>query len=394
VRVADSQDLRHHFGFLRLSAQHPLEEDTLSDAHTTSPPPIAGPEEIDVDWIEAALEPSGLLAGRSVSSFSSEMVGTGQMGRSVRLNLDLGADPPPTTSVVVKLPSDDPTSRATGAGQGSYMREVRFYQELALDTPMRTPRCHFAAIDEASPERFTLVLEDMAQSRQGDQIAGCTPEEAALALDELTGLHAPWWGSERLPGLAYLQQSSPESAPLLQGVYQALQPGFEARYADRLGSDAMDLTRRFGGQIGPWAAAFTGTKTLTHGDYRLDNMLFGTTPESAPLCIVDWQTVGFGAALGDAAYFLGAGLSIEDRRVHEDALLHRYHDGLLARGVEGYDWNACHRDYRLFTFAGVIMAVVASMIVESTERGDTMFLAMAERHATHALDVGAFDLLD
>ena len=32
------------------------------------------------------------------------------------------------------------------------------------------------------------------------------------------------------------------------------------------------------------------------------------------------------------------------------------------------------------------MAVVASMIVEVTERGDAMFLAMARRHAAHAID--------
>jgi hypothetical protein len=32
------------------------------------------------------------------------------------------------------------------------------------------------------------------------------------------------------------------------------------------------------------------------------------------------------------------------------------------------------------------MAVVASMIVEVTERGDAMFLAMARRHAAHGID--------
>ena len=62
--------------------------------------------------------------------------------------------------------------------------------------------------------------------------------------------------------------------------------------------------------------------------------------------------------------------------------------------VQGYDFDACWRDYRLFTFAGVIMAVIASMIVEVTERGDEMFMAMASRHAQHALDLEAFDLIE
>ena len=44
-------------------------------------------------------------------------------------------------------------------------------------------------------------------------------------------------------------------------------------------------------------------------------------------------------------------------------------------------------------FAGFVVTVVASMIVERTARGDEMFVAMARRHARHALDLGAADLL-
>ena len=40
------------------------------------------------------------------------------------------------------------------------------------------------------------------------------------------------------------------------------------------------------------------------------------------------------------------------------------------------------------------MAVVASMIVGQSERGDDMFMAMASRHCQHALDLGAEAFLD
>jgi hypothetical protein len=33
------------------------------------------------------------------------------------------------------------------------------------------------------------------------------------------------------------------------------------------------------------------------------------------------------------------------------------------------------------------MALAASMLVERTDRGDEMFMAMAHRHAQHALDL-------
>ena len=69
--------------------------------------------------------------------------------------------------------------------------------------------------------------------------------------------------------------------------------------------------------------------------------------------------------------------------------MRRYHDGLVADGVEEYAWDDCWGAYRRGTFAGLVMAVAASMLVERTERGDDMFMAMAHRHARHALDLDA-----
>jgi hypothetical protein len=39
------------------------------------------------------------------------------------------------------------------------------------------------------------------------------------------------------------------------------------------------------------------------------------------------------------------------------------------------------------------MAVAASMMVARTDRGDRMFLTMARRHARHALDLDAPDVI-
>ena len=61
--------------------------------------------------------------------------------------------------------------------------------------------------------------------------------------------------------------------------------------------------------------------------------------------------------------------------------------------MTGYAWDACWEEYRLGTFAGLLMAVAASMLVERTDRGDQMFLTMADRHARHALHLEAPDLL-
>ena len=93
------------------------------------------------------------------------------------------------------------------------------------------------------------------------------------------------------------------------------------------------------------------------------------------------------------AYFIGAGLLPADRRPVEERLVRGYYDALCASGVSGFAWDDCWQAYRYGAFAGFAVTVVASMIVERTPRGDQMFTTMAQRHARHALDLGADEFL-
>lgn len=45
------------------------------------------------------------------------------------------------------------------------------------------------------------------------------------------------------------------------------------------------------------------------------------------------------------------------------------------------------------TFFGVMMAVVSPMLVQRTERGDDMFMAVFARHCAQVLDLDALALL-
>ena len=109
--------------------------------------------------------------------------------------------------------------------------------------------------------------------------------------------------------------------------------------------------------------------------------------------MVDWQTAVWAGAAFDVAYFIGGCLSAEDRRAHQDDLLAHYHDALCRLGVRDYTLDQLRADARAESFAGVLMAIVASMVVERTERGDLMFLTSTMRHAQHALDEDAPALL-
>ena len=353
---------------------------------------IPTPETVTASWLTERLRAAG-HATAEVRSFTATRVGTGQIGKCIRFALELaGGDAATPRSLIGKFPSDDPTSRATGVALRNFLKEVSFYRELRPRLRITTPRCYFAAIEGDGPD-FALLLEDLAPARQGDQLAGTSAAIARAAVLELVGLHAPSWCDASLRGLAWLGEPNDTAVEMLRGLYRSQLPGFLERYGARLAADEADIIARVGDSQGPPFELLRDPFALVHIDYRLDNLLIDEAAEPARIAVVDWQTVTLGSPLSDVAYFLGAGLVPEARRAAEEDIVRAYHDGLRTAGVASYDFARCWADYRRGAFAGFVVTVVASMIVERTARGDEMFVTMARRHARHALDLGAAELL-
>ena len=352
------------------------------------------PDAVTPAWLDGVLRASGATRTSRVVAATPAVVGTGQMGTSVRYALAYDDDAPRAPiSVVCKFASSDPTSRSTGVALRTYEVEVAFYRDVARTVDIRTPACHFAEIDLATGE-FVLVLEDLAPAVQGDQLAGCTIDQAALVMTELAKLHAPRWNDPALALVEWLNRNATaESLAFSEVLLPQLLPGFLERYADRLTPAHVAIAERLFERIGPFIRNRPGPRAVQHGDYRLDNMLFGTAAGGYPLAVVDWQTVVWGPPVFDASYFLGAGLEDGDRRHHERDLLRLYHDALLAHGVGGYTWDDCWTDYRRYAFGGFLMAIGASMMVVQTPRGDEMFLTMIRRHGAQIADLDAVALL-
>ena len=234
-------------------------------------------------------------------------------------------------------------------------------------------------------------MEDISGAAQGDQIEACSPDVAAAVLEEMAGLHAPCWEAPELEGLEWLNRATPESDGFLVALVPSLLPGFLERYADTLAPEHQEVCRLFVEHLPAYLRLRGGPRTAGHGDFRLDNLLF--QPDNPRPVVVDWQTAAWAGASVDVAYFIGGCLGTEDRRAHEQELLAHYHDALRRRGVHDYSLELLRADSRRDTFAGILMAIVASMVVQRTERGDLMFLTSATRHAQHALDADAPALL-
>jgi len=344
---------------------------------------VRGPQELTSEWLAQALG-TGPITG-----FDVESIGTGQMSDSRRVRIDYAPGPdagPP--SVVLKTASADQSSRATGVGLGVYEREVRFYRELAPRIGGPLAECHLAVIDPVEGW-FTLLLEDVAPATQGDQIAGCGIEDARLAIHELARLHAPVFADPQLGATPWLNQTM----VLTQAMLTQLLPAFIERYGDRVTPEHRAVCERFVASLDAWVADRQPPLGLVHGDYRLDNMLFGAAQASRRFVAVDWQTVGWGPVMTDAAYFLGGSLTVEDRRELEQPLLRQYFQALHAHGVRGFGWDDCWTGYRRQAFLGILMTVAPAMLVERTERGDEMFLTTLARYAQQVLDLDAVELL-
>ncbi|MGD0455830.1 MAG: phosphotransferase, partial [Solirubrobacteraceae bacterium] len=170
-------------------------------------------------------------------------------------------------------------------------------------------------------------------------------------------------------------------------------PTFLERYGDRVAPEHQEVCRRFVASLDGWIADRRQPLGLVHGDYRLDNMLFGADDAPRRFAVVDWQTVGWGPVMTDVSYFLGGSLTVEDRCAHEHALVREYYDALHAHGVRGFDWDHCWDGYRRQSFLGILMTVGPAVLVERTDRGDEMFLVSLSRYAQQILDLDALDLL-
>lgn len=330
----------------------------------------------------------------ALSGIRATVVGTGQVGENVRCHLEWeGGDPggERPDSVVVKLASSNATSRAAAAATRTYVREVGFYRDVATEVAIRVPTVHHLSEDRPA-NRFVLVMEDVAPAEAGDQLTGCSPERAGLAVDAAADLHGSTWGRTDLVELDWVDEPSAARRRERTELFRAVFPGFVETYGERLGREDLDVGRWLVERFDRWQEARSEPQCLVHGDFRLDNLLFGLGPPAPDLVTVDWQTVGLGPALSDVAYLLSGSLQPAELRRQEPDLLDRYRARLATHGV-GLTPAEVERDYRLSAPAGYAMAVIASQIVGRTDRGDRMFLVMARGSAAQTRDLDTAGLV-
>jgi hypothetical protein len=340
------------------------------------------PEGLTDTWLSSVLS-------TDVRVRNTTRIGDGLVGMNIRLELDSDGSIP--GSLIAKMPSPDPTSRATGIALRNYEREVGFYREIAPTVDIRVAHCYHAEWHADSGD-FIVLMEDLTPAVQGNQITGCDATQARTAVLELAKLHGPRWNDPTLGDIEWLNRRTANVSPQLATLWSMFLPGFIDSYGRYLPPDATELINRFSQQIGSWVDGRDSANTVTHGDYRLDNLMFAGPQGGAPIAAVDWQTPGHGVGISDVSYFLGAGPLPEERRHIERDLVDAYGQALADYGV-AVESDHLWLQYRRDAYAGIVMSVIASQIVGSNDRSEAMFAAMATRHAQHVLDLKSESLL-
>ena len=355
-------------------------------------PVVDDPAALTAEWLTQALRSGGHEV--TVRGVRYDRIGTGQMGASYRLHLDLaGSAVNVPKTLVAKIAAGTHASR--DRVKEGFRKEVRFYTHLAALTDVNTPACWYAAISDDLLS-FTLLLEDLAPAVPGHQASGCRPDQAAAAVANLAALHAPLWCHPVLHEHAeWLTPMDEATGAFLGDLMVSACEQFVERYATALDPADVDTLRRAAGLMGRWTTTRAGSDdpfALMHGDYRLDNLMF--QPAGPGVAAVDWQTATTGPPVRDLSYFLETSLAIEQRRADERALVAGYAAALAERGVD-YPVEQCFEDYRLGMLQGPLITVLGCIYAtaDPSPAADEMFLVMATRSCAAIRDLGSLDLL-
>ncbi len=339
--------------------------------------------------LEAWIAPDQVL----ISSVRREPLIGGDSFNATLLRLYLTYDQPPTTApqtLIAKLPTPETElhERAMIFQPGS--RENWFYRSGAARSPMSVPHCYLNESDRSSGESV-LLLEDLAPASPGSWLVGATLDQAELALASLARLHAHWWGQDSSEEIQELNQllsgNSDDELMLVQELYDSAWPQFVSQIRDGLPDDVRCFGEAILGNMKMVDdLSDLGPPTLVHGDYRLDNMLFGKIDGGSICWVLDWEDVFFGSGMIDVTWFLGGCLPVEHSH-HESDLLRQYHQTLIDLGVKDYPWEQCYDDYRRNMCSSFVQGILSATLDGDTSKfGQQLahviserFIAVAER---------------
>ena len=336
------------------------------------------PADITAEWVGAAL-------GLPVTSIESRPigVGVGLLGDLVRvIPTYKAADGPP--SIIVKLPTHAAANKAIGMAFQFYEREVRFFQEVAPTARVRTPHVFHSAMDVAN-ERFVLVLEDLCDYELADQVTGMSVDQATRAVQAIAPFHAQWWETAELAALDWMPTADHPITMQSAQMYKDAWEHFVDKWAHVIPAGGLEVGAAvrdaFEGMLVQLARP---PRTITHTDFRGDNLFFGNNE----VAVIDWQLTTRSGGAYDVAYLLAQSMDAELRRANDRDILRAWYERLCQAGVTDFTFEQAIDDYAAGILVCLVIPVNAGADIDlGNERGEALVRALCERGFSAALDV-------
>src|SRR5262245_1087165 len=330
------------------------------------------PEAITPAWLSEAL--AGSLSGAEVARVAVVDRHSGTTGRA-RIAVDYASGSAGPETLFVKLPPFTEAQRGLVAATDMGRREARFYEALAAETPLRVPRCYFAA-HGAHRTEYICVLEDIRASgcRFPKSLEHHAREHGGHLIQALARLHAHFWEDERFASeLSWV-------SPAMRGPLGAkLVDQARERFAGELPPVFAELCRLYVGHHERICELWDeGGSTLIHGDTHTGNQFL----DGERVGLYDWAVISRSPGIRDVAIFLGNSCPPEVRRSEQDGWMRAYRQELVDGGVDAPDLDVLWRRLRLAVLYGWVAATTTAAVGDRWQPIEVGMTAM--RGATQA----------
>jgi len=330
--------------------------------------------EVTDQWLIDILSSQQAFADDPISSVDRQSVGDGigQVGEFNKVVVTTESSKQSTLFLKLRAPIEG--MHAVALRYKMYEKEVRFYNELAAQMDVRTPEVYYADYDPET-ENVALLMEFLDGWHSPDQITGASHNQTLAAIKQLAAINAPYWNrTQDLPWLPtmqtdYMQQTISDMAACSDIFFQ--------RFGTELPISKSDFDRI----IESWPAVLDGLSegnlTLTHYDYRVENMFFSS--DESEVAVIDWQLIGALRAGWDLAYLIGTNIPSEQRRANEQQYIDLYLDCMRDRGVN-YSEAELRHDMKWSLLGLCSIAVIGGANFDvSNERSFELFKVISIR---------------
>ena len=225
------------------------------------------------------------------------------------------------------------------------------------------------------------MCEDLSEKCDlGDQIAGCSIDEARSAIIELARLHRQFWNEPHLNNLEWIRPRM----PFPPNAFELLDEWLRLLLTE----EQHDIVRLATPRIHDWLALTPDNQTLIHVDCRVDNVLFDHShspgnaagaAKSPRAYLIDFALVSLGDAVADVAYLLTSSLSPEDRLASELDLL-EVHTQEIAQKDPAWTIDKATDAYRKNIVSSLYLTMIAAIGMPETPRAQLLLTRLFERN--------------